>query len=311
MKRCKVLYFGLPIILSLLAHPTICHAKDSKKGKAEVRIVILPPRAAQQEHASVKSFRETISHAEFASSFQLINDAGLRGEWYLAKQIPLGEYEVRVCIDIGKPDIVRVIKIESPSETLYFGSDVTTAHIVVVDPLGDILKNVVVDKFIDGFGTDYASAFDNASSAIIPSGVYQVQVHAQGYGIATGKFCFCQPESWSVLGVGIPGGDAVYPDATVRLRGSIRPATLINEPIIVRLTPAYMSLSMAAVILPGRDGKFEISGALPAVGDYVLLVSQSGHILGSGMLRLPLSNAVSFRLDTGEMISIEADSEEK
>lgn len=182
MKRSKALYCAWSIILSILAHPVICHATHPMEGKAEVRIVILPSRAAVQEHASVKSFRATKSHAEFASSFQRINHAGLQGERYLAKQIPFGEYEVRVSIGIGKSDVVRVVRIESHSETLYFGSDLTTAHIVLVDALGNILKNTVVDKVVDAFGTNYAGTFGSGSSATIPSGTYEAEAHARGYG---------------------------------------------------------------------------------------------------------------------------------
>lgn len=304
MKRCKMIVAAVSIILSLLANPSICHAKASE---AEVRVVVLPPRAGGHEHTSVKSFMKTDSHAEFMSAFQRIGDAGLNGDWYLAKRIPLGEYEVRVSIGAGKPDSVRVVRIENRSETLYFGSDVTTAHIVVVDPLGDILKNVVIDKVLDAFGTDFATTFAGTASAIIPSGTYQVQAHAAGYGVATGKVCLCQPESWALLGASIPGGDAVYPDATVRLRGILQSSDSINEPTIIRLAPAYMSSSMAVVLLPGSNGKFALSGALPDAGDYVLVVSQAGHILGTGVLRLPLSNAVSLKLDTGATISLETD----
>jgi len=149
MKRYTVLFCTSVIILNLLIHPAICDAKSSTASKVEVRVVFLPPRAAIQEHASIKSFREITSHDEFAPSFQRIDDAGLKGEWYVAKQIPMGGYEVRVSIGTGEPDIVRVVRIESRSNTLYFGSDVTSAHIVVVDPLGDIVKNVVVDKVVE------------------------------------------------------------------------------------------------------------------------------------------------------------------
>lgn len=307
MKQSNVLFCAWSIFFGILIPPAPCHATHQVDGRAEVRIVILSSREAPQEDASVKSFRATEAHAEFRPKFQRINDAGLRGEWYLAKQIPFGEYEVRLSIGSGKSDIVRVVGIESRSETLYFSSDMTTAHIIAVDPLGGILKNIVVDKVVDSFGTDYAQAFGSTSSATLPSGIYQVQVHARSYGITTGEFCFCQAESWSVLGVGIPGGDSVYPDATVRLKGSLQGGPSVNEPIIVRLSPAYMASSMAAVISPGSNDRFEVSGVLPAAGDYVLLVSQAGHILGNGVIRLPLRNTVSLMLETGATISLETE----
>jgi len=278
------------------------------KGYAEVRIIILPTRAGRQTDTSVKSFKRVETQAEYATRFQRVEDSGLKGKRYFAPNVPWGNYEVRLSLGEGEPDITRTVTVESSSESLYFGSDVTDAHIAVLDPAGDLLKDVAVDKVLDSFGTDYSKSFKGKSAATLPSGVYQLEVVAPGFGIARGHVCFCDATSWAVLGVSVPGGDTVYPDATVRLKGKVQLNRSIDLPVVIRMRPAYTDSSMSAVLPGGSDGTFAVSGAaLPGSGDYVVLVSQAGRILGSGVFRLPLTGAASLPLMGGGRISIESE----
>ena len=306
MKNWRLLRHAIWIVFGILGLPFACQARGANHSKAEVRIIILPPRATAQElRGSVKLFRNTKTHDDLAASFQKIDDAGLSGEWYISQRIPKGEYEVHVSVGAESPDIVRLVKIEAASEQLYFTSEVTSAHLLVVDPFGDPLPDVIVDKVVDDFGTNYAAQFDKTLSARIPFGVYQLQVHVEGLGYANSVSCFCSTTSWSVLGVSPSGGDVVYPGATIRLKGFLKRTESIHQATIIRFVPAYIPSSMETVVEAGDDGRFEIAGTLPAVGDYIVSLTRGHNTVGTAAVRLPLEKSTIVSFGDGEEMSLE------
>ena len=241
MKFVPLLIVSL-LSLSIPWSPSaIAQMPNSTHDFADVRIIFLPSQTAtSQSHPSIISFHDNKSGKDITALFQHDNDGGLEGERYIARRIHFGIYEVHVAIAENKTEISRIVKIDARSESIYFSRDTATAHIMLVDPMGDPERSVI-DKVVDNFGTDYAKAFDKSSTAPVPYGTYEVQAHAKGFGMAITEVCFCRPDAWAVLGLDLPIGDTIYPYPTVRLKGSIKVDGPIKAPIIVRLSPAYIT----------------------------------------------------------------------
>jgi hypothetical protein len=306
MKVSSLLVAALLSILTLYPHYGKGQDVRSTSKTAEVWISILTIQEHFQGIPKVVSFRDTSNGTDFVSSFH--SDYGGPDQThiaYVAKHIPYGVYIVRLTGTPKGPDIVRTITISSFYEHKYFTADIIRAHIMFVDPRGSLINNAIIDKVVDHFGTDYTNDFVKTSNAVIPYGTYTIQAHAEGYDSANAEVCFCQAVAWSVIGMNFSIGDAIYPGSNVRVKGSISIGGPIMDPIIVRFSLAYMDGSMSTVILPGEDGRFEMHGSLYMFGDYVLVVSQSGRVLGSSVVNLPIRKAQTITLSSGTVITLE------
>ncbi|HTB98922.1 MAG TPA: hypothetical protein VK716_18075 [Terracidiphilus sp.] len=300
----------LPLVLlwAVLAGGETAATVQKAKFADRVTVAVIKGRAFAEGYPKIVLFRNVRTGLDLSARFNAVEGSedilGLA-----AKHVPFGSYECQVSVDPHEPKISRRIQVDDRhGTTAYFESRFSNAHVLILDALGKKVEGAAVSHAIDEFGEDVASAFKKEVIARVPFGIYTVKVRQQEIDPEEEvKVCFCQEESWAVFGEEVPSlGDTLYPGPSMVVKGKVEVPGGANEPMVLRLTPAYMESSAYTLIPPEAGGKFELSTALPLTVDYIVSLTLGSKLLGAATVRLTFGQTVTASLPSGAKIDLTA-----
>jgi hypothetical protein len=163
-------------------------------------------------------------------------------------------------------------------------SEVAVVHVRIVDHAGHDLGEATIKEFkSNSDDTNFANRFQHTEASGIPFGVYHLRAYATGFYTGERDVRVFQPDVWVTLGLdlgSVGGGPLLY-----KLTGTVRGHGSGKGPFWIRLSGVYSGVILDSVT--DSNGNFAISG-IP-VGIYVLITSQTGHVLDLRPINVPAS----------------------
>lgn len=176
-------------------------------------------------------------------------------------------------------------------------AETATVHIRLVDAAGNDIGEAKVEKFqSQTHKRNFATNFHKNSASDIPYGVYQVRAYATGYWTAQREVRVFQPVVWVVMQLELGMGRTEGGLPTFELSGRVKRIASKDEPVWLRLTGVYSSVSIDAKA--HQLGTFTIAG-IPQ-GLYVLTTLQGKRVLDVRPIQIPVQEPVVVDLRPGD-----------